>query len=156
MVSKQPKAEIPASVPPGWKLVPATLTEAQKGAAQDAWWEASSAELYWERIYQVMLAAAPQPPVVEQEPVLVVEKEPDYMSRGHFYEGSRPHINPMEVLKLPIGTKLYTRPQPRQPLTPEQIMAAWNEAEGTRYGFFAFARAIERAIERAHGIGGEA
>lgn len=45
--------------------------------------------------------------------------------------------------------KLYSTPQPaQQPLTPEQIMDAWREAEGMRYGFFPFAR----AIERAHGI----
>ena len=44
----------------------------------------------------------------QAEPVLVVEKEPDYMSRGHFYEGSKPFIDPTEVWKLPIGTKLYT------------------------------------------------
>jgi len=46
----------------------------------------------------------------EQGPVLVVEKEPDYMSRGHFYEGSKSFIDPTEVWKLPIGTKLYTHP----------------------------------------------
>ena len=44
------------------------------------------------------------------EPVLTVEKEPDYWSGGHFYEGSKPHINPMKVWSLPIGTKLYTHP----------------------------------------------
>ena len=46
----------------------------------------------------------------EQEPLLVVEQEPDYMSRGHFYEGSKPFIDPTEVWKLPIGTKLYAHP----------------------------------------------
>ena len=92
--------------------------------------------------------ALEQPPV-EREPVLVVEKEPDYMSRGHFYEGSRPHINPIEVLKLPIGTKLYTHPQPRQPLTEDQI-AHWFGA-ATEGSLVEFAR----AIERAHGIRGE-
>ena len=103
--------------------------------------------------------ALEQPPV-EREPVLVVETEPDYMSRGHFYEGSRPYINPIEVLKLPIGTKLYTRPQPgqpqpRQPLTDEQIEINWqflHDEEGNPPDRHDFAR----AIERAHGIGGEA
>jgi hypothetical protein len=59
----------------------------------------------------------------EHEPVLVVEKEPDYMSRGHFYEGSKPFIDPTEVWKLPIGTKLYTAPPGRewQGLTEEEI-----------------------------------
>jgi hypothetical protein len=49
-----------------------------------------------------------------QEPVLVVEKEPDYMSRGHFYEGSKPFIDPTLVWKLPIGTKLYAQPPRRE------------------------------------------
>jgi hypothetical protein len=53
-------------------------------------------------------------PQEEQKPVLVVEKEPDYMSRGHFYEGSKPFIDPTEVWKLPIGTKLYTAPPRRE------------------------------------------
>jgi hypothetical protein len=59
----------------------------------------------------------------QAEPVLVVEKEPDYMSRGHFYEGSKPFIDPTEVWKLPIGTKLYTHPPRRewQELTEKEI-----------------------------------
>jgi hypothetical protein len=54
---------------------------------------------------------------------LVVEKEPDYMSRGHFYEGSKPFIDPTLVWKLPIGTKLYTAPPRResQELTKEDV-----------------------------------
>ena len=48
-----------------------------------------------------------------QEPVLVVEKEPDYMSRGHFYTGTKPHIDPTKIWSLPIGTKLYTHPPQR-------------------------------------------
>ena len=58
------------------------------------------------------LEAVPQPAAVEQEPVLVVEREPSYMDRGHFYKGDKPHIDPTKVWKLPIGTKLYTAPQP--------------------------------------------
>ena len=54
------------------------------------------------------------PPPLQAEPVLVVEKEPDYMSRGHFYEGSKPFIDPTLVWKLPIGTKLYTAPPRRK------------------------------------------
>lgn len=61
----------------------------------------------------------------QAEPVLVVEKEPDYMSRGHFYEGSKPFIDPTEVWKLPIGTKLYTHPPRRewQSLTADAVFA---------------------------------
>ena len=58
--------------------------------------------------------------LTEQEPVLVVEKEPDYMSRGHFYTGTKPYIDPTKVWSLPVGTKLYTTPPPqRKPLTDE-------------------------------------
>jgi hypothetical protein len=63
------------------------------------------------RIYLAMIECGPE---VSEEPVLVVEKEPDYWSRGHFYEGSDAYINPLKVLKLPVGTKLYTAPQPQQ------------------------------------------
>lgn len=51
---------------------------------------------------------------VALEPVLVVEKEPDYWSGGHFHEGSKPHIKPTKVWCLPIGTQLFTRPMPAQ------------------------------------------
>lgn len=57
---------------------------------------------------------APSVPATS-EPVLTVEKEPDYWSRGHFHEGQRPHIDPTKVWKLPIGTKLYTHPAPGVP-----------------------------------------
>ena len=46
----------------------------------------------------------------EVEPALVVEVEPDYWHRGHYCEGSKPHINPLKVWELPVGTKLYTAP----------------------------------------------
>jgi len=49
------------------------------------------------------------------EPVLVVEKEPDYMSGGHFHTGTKPHIDPTKVWSLPIGTKLYIHPCTGQP-----------------------------------------
>ena len=51
------------------------------------------------------------------EPVLVVEKEPDYWSGGHFHEGSKSHIGSTKVWRLPIGTKLFTRPMPAQDVT---------------------------------------
>jgi hypothetical protein len=86
----------------------------------------------------------------KQEPVLVVEKEPDYMSRGHFHEGTKPHIDPTKVWALPIGTKLYTAPPQRQPLTKEEIRDLWREATikpcYTSELIQTFARAIERKI----------
>jgi hypothetical protein len=78
---------------------------------------------------------------------LVVEKEPDYMSRGHFYEGSKPFIDPTLVWKLPIGTKLYTAPSRRewQGLTEEEIHAALPHEPGDLD--FVCARAIEDALK---------
>jgi hypothetical protein len=80
----------------------------------------------------------------QAEPVLVVEKEPDYMSRGHFYEGSKPFIDPTEVWKLPIGTKLYAHPPRRewQGLTNEEIYPLYNEPRSDAE-MLEFAAAIE-------------
>ena len=68
----------------------------------------------------IQQAETQQPAKVE--PVLTIEKEPDYWSGGHFHKGNRPHINPMKVWHMPIGTKLYTHPAPsvadeKQPAT---------------------------------------
>ena len=52
-----------------------------------------------------------------QEPVLVVEVEPDYWTDGgfhgkrHFRKGKAPYISPEAIRQLPVGTKLYTHPQ---------------------------------------------
>jgi hypothetical protein len=54
------------------------------------------------------LIDAPEQPT--SVPVLTVECEPAYWSRGHYYEGTKPHIDPTAVWKLPIGTELYTSP----------------------------------------------
>ena len=51
-----------------------------------------------------------------QELVEAPEVEPDYWSGGHYYEGSKSHINPLEVWKLPVGTKLYTSPPEHEPV----------------------------------------
>jgi hypothetical protein len=52
----------------------------------------------------------------------------------------------------PPHTLLYTHPPQRKPLTKEEILKAWKPFEGnpftTKYEF-------ARAIEKAHGIGGE-
>jgi len=54
-----------------------------------------------------------QPAEPQSEPVLVVQKEPDYHSRGHYYEGKKSWIDPFKIYALPIGTKLYAHPDPR-------------------------------------------
>ena len=45
------------------------------------------------------------------DPVLVVEREPDYWDRGHFHEGTKPYIKCTKIWGVPIGTKLYTEDQ---------------------------------------------
>ena len=84
------------------------------------------------------------PPQPAQEPVLVVEKEPDYMSRGHFYTGTKPHIDPTKIWSLPIGTKLYTIP-PQRPwvgLTDDEF----DELE-YRFARYELYRAIEAKLK---------
>jgi hypothetical protein len=68
---------------------------------------------------------APQP-AVPSEPVLTVEREPDYWSGGYFHEGRKPYIAPTKVWALPIGTKLYATPQPAVPSKDERTaFEAW-------------------------------
>lgn len=87
----------------------------------------------------------------EVEPALVVEVEPDYWHRGHYCEGSKPHISPLKVWKLPVGTKLYTAPQPPK-LSDERIYQVWGEQAEKTIGkshsefLVSFVRAIEREI----------
>ena len=71
----------------------------------------------------------PQIKNLKHEPVLIVEKEPAYMSQGHYYEGTKPHIDPTKVWKLAIGTKLYTTPPQRTwvGLTDEEKTAIYEE-----------------------------
>ena len=99
---------------------------------------------------------APAPSV----PVLTVECEPDYWSGGHYHEGTKPHIDPTAVWKLPIGTELYTSPPANNQseqhlemvnapaLSDERIFKLFLEKavdKGTA-GIYDFARAIEREI----------
>jgi len=64
-------------------------------------------ELYLAEAVELLqeLVDAPEP-----EPVLVVETEPGYWSRGHYCEGTKSYIDPTKVWGLPVGTKLYTDP----------------------------------------------
>lgn len=64
------------------------------------------------------LVEAPEP-----EPVLVVETEPGYWTRGHYCEGTKSYIDPTKVWGLPVGTKLYTAPP--APSVPETEPVAY-------------------------------
>ena len=85
------------------------MNEEQKQRAKDliVAWKSTAYALHADRMAALLqeLIEAPEP-----QPVLVVKVEPDYWHRGHYCEGSKPYINPLEVWKLPVGTKLYTVP----------------------------------------------
>lgn len=117
----------PVAIPAGHKLVPVEPTEEMLDAAQRHLLDTAGNMKLWlgtEKLdateaatgyYRAMLNAAPPTPTAsagEPEPVLTVEREPDYWSGGHFHEGRKPHIDPTKVWALPIGTKLYTHPTP--------------------------------------------
>ena len=56
-----------------------------------------------------------------------------------------------KLQKLPTGTKIYTAPPKREPLSDEAIAKLWGESySGTTQRVRNFAR----AIEQQHGIGG--
>lgn len=88
----------------------------------------------------------------EQKPVAYVDKNYGIM-----------RIN--DGIDLPIGTKLYTVPPTRKPLTDEQIDAEFDRecwvtvvfADGTKGIALdkVTAKDFARAIERAHGIGSD-
>ena len=86
-----------------------------------------------------------------QEPVLVVEREPDYWSGGHFHEGSRPHIDPTKVWGLLIGTKLYTAPPQRKPLAEWQITDLMADIDPEDMCSWTFRQGVY-AAEKHHGI----
>lgn len=68
---------------------------------------------YKNRLADVALirAALSAQPAASAEPVAEVCIEPDYWSRGHFYEGRRKIVRPLRaLLDLPVGTKLYAAP----------------------------------------------
>ena len=88
------------------------------------------------------LIAALEQPQVEQETVGEAGSMPgtDGFTMARF-----------RASDVPVGTKLYTHPQPkREPLTEMEINTIWrNSTHRTTVE-------VVRAIEAAHGIGGEA
>ena len=103
----------------------------------------------WDANDQNPSACVPAPPVVEQEPVAWMFHAGDvWKFRWH-------HFNrPMGDDALKYWKPLYTHPQPRRPLTLEEIAVAF----GWKKGCLPLPNELQaaRTIERAHGIGGEA
>ena len=94
------------------------------------------------------LEAAPQPAAVVNKPVSAIHLGWDRLDNGQLVAT---YFLPVAEMAAP---KLNTTPQPaRQPLTDTEIQTIWCSArnEGNQHGPFWFAR----AIEKAHGIGGE-
>ena len=146
-------------VPAGWKLVPTEPTPNMDEAAKHI-------SVCREDVYRAMLDAAPQPPVVEQpqgeqEPVAWDEEIIEFLHA---------HYDTKMIKELDSGDALirlddaiaaveevaqrYTHPQPkREPLTVGQINRLIADGKlplsGNPYE-------VARAIERAHGIGGDA
>jgi hypothetical protein len=54
---------------------------------------------------------------------------------------------------VPVGTKLYTTPPKRQPLTEEEIIRIMQDEINVNYNCWADHIEFARAIEKAHGIG---
>ena len=180
----QPDTGIPASVPPGWKLVPVEpvspmLTQAQMHSEIGAYIAANWAGAYdcFKEFYRAMLAAAPQPPVVEPHSCTYQGGYLDGMAKGRrdaeldaletnpvawiLRDSNNRNVKFLEWTSAPLGyrgewikTPLYTHPQPRQPLTTEMADLGW-ELHGSSDAYQAWYLAIEWT-ERTHGIGGEA
>ena len=86
------------------------------------------------------LRAALEQPLGEQEPVPEHELKDVRCECCGYMTHQREHMGCIRAVQ-PSG----------KPLSYEKIRKAWNDAEGCRYGYEDFAR----AIERAHGIEGE-
>lgn len=84
--------------------------------------------------YELGLANAQREPLAQPEQAPMVTKNE---------KGLTLHVGWDD---LPAGTKLYTSPPQRQPLTEEEILKCFAESDGTFIS-------SGRAIEAAHGIG---
>jgi hypothetical protein len=81
----------------------------------------------------------------EQEPVATVTSE----------TGADITMSWWHEPALPIGTKLYTTPPQRKPLTQDGTMEIANQTAGQYWMNEAHIQRFRAAVEAAHGIGGE-
>jgi hypothetical protein len=66
-------------------------------------------------------------------------------------------VVPVVSVELPVGTKLYTHPQPkREPLTGEEIRRLWEEAAKPERSTMTMITSFVASVEAVHGIKGEA
>lgn len=120
-------------------------------------WESNTAYPFGSLV-DALRAALAQP---EQEPVAVVAMDISglHMYYGGEYMGQRPDTKIAMLFKdLPVGTRLFSAPPQRKPLTDDRIDMLLNN-ERLRWvsspPTYEFASAFARSIEKAHGIGVE-
>ena len=120
------------------------------------------------------LRAALEQPQIEQEPVFWYRPRSDGGYEGPINHSAIERVRRLSGTWVPLYTHPqnlsckstqkrlttlwgYVKEQPkREPLTDEQMGKAWAVASGEHNASAAVKRRITRAIERAHGIGGEA
>ena len=129
------------------------IAMAREVCSYDSWWLHNEEKL--ERFAELVAAAEREALAQKDEQEPVAEITADDMGRpfnairigAHFYK---------EI--PPVGTKLYTAPPTRKPMTEGEIDAIAESMPGGLKGFCVGWgwQQFAREIERAHGIGGEA
>ncbi len=149
-------------VPEGWKLVPVEPADSQIRAAQDTWWYACNCETYWDQIYAAMIAAAPQPPVVEQPQSVTdchqsqPQGEPPGSTESAYQRG---YLDGMSKGRRDAESDAAEQQTKREPLTDDaatRLVQSVVAGSDRPIGMVAFGLLVARAIERAHRIGVEA
>ena len=148
-------------VPEGWKLVPVEPTEAMLHAGNSAI-ENWGVDANGSSTYRAMLAAAPQPPVVEQpqveqEPVAWMHqcrKKPELVKLSFKKREPALAASGYKARPLIFGDTA----KPRQPLTDDERQDVYAKAIKAidNDPNLSWRDAIVFETERAHGIGGEA
>lgn len=160
-VLEQPDTGIPASEQDDWKLVPVEPTQAMLRAAIDAPRPAvyvdslSAAEnLINSTKYRAMLAAAPQPPAVEQPQG---GQEPDWQD---LYRKEKRRAEmwiakyEKDISKLQLAVPVAAQPQVEH--EPDAFYEWWRMRPSlTRLQAWLIWKDEHKQPERAHGIGGE-
>ena len=101
---------------------------------------------YDKTITAIREALAEQPAPVQGWKLVPVEPTPEQIKEGNKVTWPLPCA---QVYSAMLAAAPQPAPPPqRKPLTDEQIVKCWGQVSGTRYGYVAFAR----AIEAAHGI----
>ena len=98
-------------------------------------------------VLRAALAEPVQEPVAWSYELATTMLEHGYDGWEHLITRYKPNVPEGSIRNL---TPLYTTPPQRKPLTEEEIDSIWDSEKA-----FADIYAIVRAIERAHGIGGQ-